>query len=58
MGIQLGVEHVMVGNGYTTCNDVEHVMVGNGYRLDVELGVENVMVGNGYTTCCRTFNGG
>ena len=30
-GIQLGVEHVMVGNGYTTCIGVEHVMVGNGY---------------------------
>ena len=26
MGIQLGVEHVMVGNGYQL--DVEHVMVG------------------------------
>ena len=49
MGIQLGVEHVMVGNGYTTwCRTCQWWVMG------IQLGVEHVMVGNGYTTWCRT----
>ena len=53
MGIRLDVEHVIVGNGYTTwCRTC------NGGWWVYNLIVEHVMVGNGYTTWCRTCNGG